>query len=197
MAPSIVDNLIAYQLYKPSEDVAPVQRKSKAKRRRRGKRAGRRVQARRERCVLQGGDHCIPVIFIVRNNNRIKRPRNNRYLTRVVTTGYSAPMPTLRPYSPDNPVDHLHSNSSPPVLKPLTLNAKTYLPNLILCNARSLTNKVDELELVLRINLAPLEVITECWDMTTETGAIKGYLNFFNTRRDRENNRRGGGVGIY
>ena len=109
MAPSIVENLIAYQLYKPSEDVAPVQRKSKANRRRRGKRAGRRVQARRERCVLQGGDHCIPVISIVRNNNRIKRPRNNQYLTRVVTAGYSVPMPTLRPYSPDNPVDHLPS----------------------------------------------------------------------------------------
>jgi hypothetical protein len=91
----------------------------------------------------------------------------------------------------------LPSNSSPPVLKPVTLNAQTYLPNLILCNVRSLTNKVDELELVLRINLAPLAVITECWDMTTETGAIKGYLNFFNTRRDREDNRRGGGVGIY
>ena len=149
VALSIVDNLIAYQLYKPSEDVAPVQRKSKAKRRRCGKRAGRRVQARREHCVLQGGDHCIPVISIVRNNNRIKRPRNNRYLTCVVTIGYSAPMPTLRPYSPDNPVDHLPSNSSPPVLKPITLNAKTSLPNLILCYARSLTNKVYELELVL------------------------------------------------
>ena len=83
------------------------------------------------------------------------------------------------------------------MLKPVTLCAKTNFPSLILCNARSLTNKVDELELVLRINSTPLAIITECWDITTETGAIRGYLNFFNTRRDRKDTRRGGGVGIY
>ena len=83
------------------------------------------------------------------------------------------------------------------MLKPVTLSAKTNFPSLILCSSGSLTNKVDELELVLRINSTPLSIITECWYITTETGAIRGYLNFINTRCDRDDTRRGGGVGIY
>ena len=56
---------------------------------------------------------------------------------------------------------------------------------------------MDELQLVLRINSTPLAIITECWDIINGTGAIRGYLNFFNARCDRDDTRRGGGVGIY
>ncbi|KAK2714313.1 hypothetical protein QYM36_008767 [Artemia franciscana] len=68
---------------------------------------------------------------------------------------------------------------------------------MILCNSRPVTNTVDKLQLVLRINWILLVIITKYWDFKTETGDIKGYLNFFNNSRNRQYTRRGGGVGIY
>lgn len=66
-----------------------------------------------------------------------------------------------------------------------------------MCNARSLNNKMDELEVLIKQNNVPIAIISECWDITEETARIKGYRNYLNTRRDRGIDRRGGGVGLY
>jgi hypothetical protein len=57
--------------------------------------------------------------------------------------------------------------------------------------------KMDELEVLMKQNYCLIAAVTECWDVTDETGCIKGYTNFFNTRRDRGLERRGGDVGLY
>ena len=195
LAPYIIKILIVYQLYKPYGDVTTVRLKPKRKKIWHGKCAGRRVRERRERLVLYIGNHSIPVIRIVRNDSGTKKSKNKHYETCLVTISSSEPIPTLKPYYSNEASNN--SENPHPVLERATLIAETNFPSLILCNSRSLRNKVDELEIVLRINLTSLAVITECWDITTETGAIKGYLNFFSTRRDRDDTRCGGGKEIY
>ena len=87
---------------------------------------------------------------------------------------------------------------SPPVLKPERPLAKRKLPNILVCNATSLNNKTDALEVIARQNNASIIIIiSECWDTSDESAHIKDYASYFNTRRDRGSNRRRGGVGLY
>ena len=87
---------------------------------------------------------------------------------------------------------------SPPVLKPERPLAKSKLPNILVCNARSLKNKTDALEVIARQNnTSVIIIISECWDTSDELVRIKGYASYFNTRHDRGLNPREGGVGLY
>ncbi|XP_065568947.1 uncharacterized protein LOC136032605 [Artemia franciscana] len=88
-------------------------------------------------------------------------------------------------------------SDSPPILKPERPLAKRKLPNILVCNARSLNNKTDALEVIARQNNASIIIISECWETSDESARIKGYASYFNTRYDRGLNRRGGGVGLY
>ena len=95
LAPSIIEILTAYQLYKPYEDFPTIQLKPKKKKKWRGKRAGRSVRECRERRVLYNGDYSIPVICIVRNDSGTKNSRNKQYETCLVTINSLEPKPTL------------------------------------------------------------------------------------------------------
>ena len=69
-------------------------------------------------------------------------------------------------------------------------------PRILCANARSLSNKVDELASVLIYNDISIAVITETWlkeDLPDECFAIQGYNLVRNDRSDR----RGGGVCNY
>ena len=149
LAPYIIKILIVYQLYKPYEDVTTVWLKPKRKKIWHGNCAGRRVRERRECLVLYNGNHSIPVISIVRNDSGTKKSKKKQYETCLVTISSSQPKPTLKPYYSNETSNN--SENPPRVLEPAALSAETNFPSLILCNSRSLTNKVDELELVLRI----------------------------------------------
>jgi len=83
---------------------------------------------------------------------------------------------------------------SPPVLKPELPLAKSELPNILVCNARSLNNETDAFEVIVRQNNASIKLISECWDTSDELARVKGYTSYFNMRRHRGSNRRGGGV---
>ncbi|XP_035688786.1 uncharacterized protein LOC118424344 [Branchiostoma floridae] len=70
------------------------------------------------------------------------------------------------------------------------------MPKILLTNARSLTNKLDELNIVLTSNKIDVSVVTETWfsaDLPLEASCIEGYSQI---RKDRTE-RRGGGVAIY
>ena len=93
-----------------------------------------------------------------------------------------------------NPPKSLHPSSQ--VLQTITEPYKWDLPTVLNTNARSLSNKLDELDLVLQANNVGIAGISETWctsDMPDEALAINGY-NI--VRRDREF-RRGGGVMCY
>ena len=69
------------------------------------------------------------------------------------------------------------------------------LPSLFLANVRSLTNKLDDFEAVVRLNHPDIVCLTETWlsdDVPSEAVSIDGY-DFF--RKDR--NRQGGGLACY
>lgn len=65
------------------------------------------------------------------------------------------------------------------------------------CSAVSLNEKMDELEVLMKHNFCSIVAMTESWEVTGETGRFKGYMEFFNTRRDHGLECRGGGVGLY
>ena len=85
----------------------------------------------------------------------------------------------------------------PPVLKPKRPLAKRKLLNRLVCNARSLNNKADALEVIARQKNASIIIISKCWDTFDKLARIKGYASYFNTRCHRGLNRRGGGVTIF
>ena len=171
-------------LKRPPEDSLLVVLKKK--RRRRGKRGGRRNR-----------QTAIPVhVSEERLSDRRTAVCEPRTLVKIrCLQRYEIP-PTLSP-SQLQPILPCSSDELPPLLRPEQLSAQAKLPNFILCNARSLTNKVDEMEILLREVSVPIAAVTECWDITDEMGRIKGYTSYFNTRRDRGLSRKGGGVGIY
>ncbi|XP_071808975.1 uncharacterized protein [Asterias amurensis] len=70
------------------------------------------------------------------------------------------------------------------------------LPTTLLCNPRSLNNKVDELGLILNNNKVDIGAITETWfspDQPVDQFSIHGYNSFSRPRKER----RGGGVALY
>ena len=180
VAPFIFINLRLFRLLRKPPDVNPSQQRSK--RSHRGKRGGQRNK------------NCAIPVLVSNNRARSLSTARERILTEVNCIPPSEIPPSLRPWYAD-PVSSL--SSTPPPLTPEFFLSKCRLPNILVCNARSLNNKTDELEVVLKQTSSPIAVITECWDINDETGHIKGYKCFFNTRRDRGINRRGGGVGLY
>ena len=120
-----------------------------------------------------------------------KRPR---MLTAVEYTPlYETPPLLLAWY--EEPV--IIAASNPPYLKSGVFTAKTRLPNNLLCNTRSLNNKVEELEVIIKQKSYLTVAVAECWDITDETGRINGYTNFFNTICDKGLPRCAWGFGLY
>ena len=70
------------------------------------------------------------------------------------------------------------------------------MPSILVCNPRSLNNKVDKLGIILNENQIDLAAITETW-FSTEAPmgqfSIEGYNLFSQPRKDR----RAGGVALY
>ncbi|CAH1270933.1 Hypp4516 [Branchiostoma lanceolatum] len=70
------------------------------------------------------------------------------------------------------------------------------MPSLLLANARSLVNKLDEFSLTLSVNQTHIAAVTETWfttDLPEEATSIEGYNLFHKDRCDK----RGGGVALY
>eukprot|EP00057_Strongylocentrotus_purpuratus_P010304 XP_011664778.1 PREDICTED: RNA-directed DNA polymerase from mobile element jockey-like [Strongylocentrotus purpuratus] len=70
------------------------------------------------------------------------------------------------------------------------------LPSFYLCNARSLNNKLDEMEIILRERKTDIAAVTETWfrsDMPTHLAEITNYNLFTKSRLHRQ----GGGVALY
>ena len=71
------------------------------------------------------------------------------------------------------------------------------MPKLTPCNARSLTKKTDEYEVLLKNLDADIGCVTETWahdNIPDESLSVKDYQLF---RRDRMNGKSGGGVVVY
>ncbi|XP_065570204.1 uncharacterized protein LOC136033338 [Artemia franciscana] len=82
-------------------------------------------------------------------------------------------------------------------LSPVAYNAKKRFPTFLLCNARSLCNKIDEIDVVLRQNNVSVADITETWNLTEVTGRLTGYALYLRTRQALGDQRLGGGVALY
>ena len=69
------------------------------------------------------------------------------------------------------------------------------LPRMLLTNARSLNNKIEEFELVLLSNKVDIAVVTETWftEASVQQADITGFTTFSKIRPDR----RGGGVAVF
>ncbi|CAH1266625.1 Hypp3446 [Branchiostoma lanceolatum] len=70
------------------------------------------------------------------------------------------------------------------------------MPSILLANARSLVNKLDELSVTLSLDNTDIAAVTETWfgtDLPAEATAIDGY----NLLRKDCLNKRGGGVALY
>ena len=84
-----------------------------------------------------------------------------------------------------------------PILRPSRQNIKHTLPNILLFNARSLFNKIDELTIIINQQNADVIMVTETW-LTDVIPDEALHIPDFNivTRKDRPT-RRGGGVAVY
>ena len=60
---------------------------------------------------------------------------------------------------------------------------RSVFPTFLLCNARSLCNKIDEIDVVLRQNNVSVAAITETWSLTEVTGRLTGYALYLRTRQ--------------
>ena len=71
----------------------------------------------------------------------------------------------------------------------------TPLPRILLTNARSLNNKLEDLQLVLSVNSVDIAAVTETWlnDITLQSANIPG----FHCSAKCRDGRRGGGVAVY
>ncbi|XP_065582576.1 uncharacterized protein LOC136041749 [Artemia franciscana] len=186
LAPSILTTLTALHLLREVTGGASSTNGNNPTGKKRGCRAGKNERRRRTGCAISvlvtSRDYCSsPKQVFERNLVKIKISRAPK-------------IPSLKRFD-ETPVCPFQD--SPPVLKPERTLAKSKLPNILVCNARSLNNKTDALEVVARQNNASIIIISECWDTSDESARIKGYTSYFNTRHDRGLNRRGGGVGLY
>lgn len=78
----------------------------------------------------------------------------------------------------------------------LVINVQHRVPQMFLCNPRSLVNKIDEFQATLSQNQVDIAVVSETWlsDNHPESAiTVSGYNLFSKHRRDR----RGGGVAVY
>ena len=88
-----------------------------------------------------------------------------------------------------------HSNAHDQLFTTLSQQKRRKLPSFLLANLRSLTNKLDDFETVVRLNNSDVVCITETWkssDVPSESVSMNGFSLF---RKDR--NRQGGGVACY
>ena len=169
LAPSVIATLVTLRIYKNIDDVPFVR-----KRTRRGRRGGRK------KFKID--------VLVTYGRLASQKPKRERCLV-------SIPRVSLPPrLIPDNnaPTNDFGSDC-PPVLSPQVLSCKHQLPNFLLSNVRSLTNKVDELDVILRQNNIHIAAITETWQLDETSGRMAGYKVFLNTRTDRI----GGGVALY
>ena len=73
----------------------------------------------------------------------------------------------------------------------------TSLPSLFLSNTRSLVNKIEDLEVVINENNADIVCITETWLTNNIPDSVVEMKEFSLVRKDRGDDRRGGGVCAY
>ena len=71
------------------------------------------------------------------------------------------------------------------------------LPSLFLSNTRSLINKIEDLEVVINENNADIVCITETWLTGSIPDSVVEIKGFALVRKDRQGDRRGGGVCPY
>ena len=84
----------------------------------------------------------------------------------------------------------------PPVPKPIVSHKPT-MANFLLANCRSLFNKMEDFEVLLRSSNIADTTVTEIWNLDETKGRIAGYNSFLSTRNSRGDSRLGGSVGIY
>ena len=77
---------------------------------------------------------------------------------------------------------------SPPVLKPIVSHWPT-MPNFLSANCRSLFDKMENLEVLLRSSNIAVATVKEIWNLDEA-----GYNSFLSSRNSRGNNRLGGCV---
>lgn len=89
----------------------------------------------------------------------------------------------------------MYDQNDSSTIAPANARPRRTLPSIYLANACCLTNKVDELDVIMKQNTIDIAVITETWfkDDTLNIGTIQGYHLFNKIRQSRK----GGGVGIY
>ncbi|XP_072042942.1 uncharacterized protein [Amphiura filiformis] len=104
-----------------------------------------------------------------------------------------------RPTRPPAVLAQVPSASNVPSTKTESNTTSFLLPGLFLTNARSLMNKFDELEILLKqtdINPIDIAVVTETWQpdrVDNDFLAVDGFNLFTTTRIEK----RGGGVAVY
>jgi len=75
-------------------------------------------------------------------------------------------------------------------------NAKKRFPTFLLCNARPVCNKTNEIDAVLRQNNVVVAAITETWNLTEVTRKPTSCALYVRTRQALGDQRLGGGVAI-
>ena len=184
IAPSTFCRLVQFGLLKASPDGSTIATTS----------------IKRSHCEKRGGRlkkrMKIPVLISIRTKTKAL-PRTPSCLVPAYYLTAHKTLPVVTPWYRE-PTVISDCDKTPSALCPQCFSAKQKLPNILVCNARSLNNEADELEVIIKENKASITIISECWDMlTSESARIKGYTGYFNIRRDRGLNRHRGGVGLY
>jgi exonuclease III len=83
-----------------------------------------------------------------------------------------------------------------PISRPSRQNVKHTLPNILLFNARSLFNKIDELMIIINQQNADVIMVTETWLTDAIPDEALHIPDFTIVWKDRPT-RTGGGVAVY
>ena len=166
----------------------PVTLYGQKRRRRRGKRAGIRIKTRQR----EHPSKAIETIVSARTPNY--RQQKDWFYIEVKILNQK-PLPSLSRYEGDPCPESSRLPLS--TLSPVAYNAKKRFPTFLLCNARSLCNKIDEIDVVLRQNNVSVAAITETWNLTEVTGRLTGYALYLRTRQALGDQRLGGRVALY
>ena len=103
-------------------------------------------------------------------------------------------LPSIKAQGCDEVLDDTPSGSPAPIPHVISLPIK--VPNLSICNMRSLAPKIDELDAVVSINHADIICITETWLSSAIFDNVIALPNFNLFRNDRLSSI-GGGVCAY
>ena len=82
------------------------------------------------------------------------------------------------------------------ITKEKCVNTGFNLPKVLLSNPRSINNKLDELEIILRDHVVDIVALTETWevkDSHLELLSLDGFATFSRPREKRQ----GGGVALF